>query len=337
MPTTEQEQHVNSAAEEAVLGAMLMNTTAVVQALDTVELEADDFAHTGHRLIFEAIVDLHTGRKPTDALSVGGRLEQKRQLEDAGGHEYIGHLAASVPAVGNAEHYAGIVQRCAAERRRANRDDRTPTELFEAVFKNLELANQSLGKIEGADDEASEIDYRERAAAYIEEADTTLGRLRSSLAGCWTEEGWNLRTVALRLRLFMAEGSKRTMHGAIDDALPKLRDLAVEISDRPVLAGLLSEVCDDLGGSRRGLTLNYIARKAASITAEHGGSYVWSAPLAEPAEPGDLIEDEEIGDRAALVRDLIDAAVDGRELSERQVAAGRALADELDNWNPPTA
>jgi hypothetical protein len=103
-------------AEQALLGAMLVAESAVAAAIDEAKLRADDFYFEKHATIFGAIRDLHAAGKPTDELSVAGELTSRGHLDLVGGRDYISALAAKVPAVGNAAHYAAIVRRHALTR-----------------------------------------------------------------------------------------------------------------------------------------------------------------------------------------------------------------------------
>src|SRR3954447_21328172 len=98
----------NLEAESSALGAMLVTDPAVTRVIDEVKLKSGDFYLDKHRLIFEAIHDLYAKSNPVDGLTVIEALTQRGKLEDAGGKHYVTELAASVPAAGNAKHYAEI-------------------------------------------------------------------------------------------------------------------------------------------------------------------------------------------------------------------------------------
>jgi replicative DNA helicase len=83
-------------------------------AMNPVFLEArvaeEDFYRERHRLIFRAIKDLYERGDAVDALTVAERLRQSGALEEAGGAPAVTELASTVPAPGNARHYAKIVE-----------------------------------------------------------------------------------------------------------------------------------------------------------------------------------------------------------------------------------
>src|SRR6476646_4734862 len=137
----------NLEAEASVLGAMLITEPALTRAVDDVKLRSEDFYLDKHRLIFAAIFGLYEASKPVDVLTVIEALNQRAQIEEAGGKHYVSELAAKVPAAGNAKHYAEIVQQSSLLRRLlgagqeiqgwVNNRDGEPRELSERAEKLL--------------------------------------------------------------------------------------------------------------------------------------------------------------------------------------------------------
>ena len=107
----------NLEAEESVLGALMVSQAAFNPVMIDVKLDAQDFYRERHRLIFKAIRTLDERHEPIDALTVSELLRQHGELEEAGGEDSVSHLASTVPAPGNAGHYARIVQKNALLRR----------------------------------------------------------------------------------------------------------------------------------------------------------------------------------------------------------------------------
>jgi replicative DNA helicase len=103
-------------AEEAVLGAILMNPEAVIEV--RAFLSPEDFFILRHGWIYEAI--LHIADEPENALDVRILAEQLRaqdRLDDIGGEAYLNYLQTSVPSALHAEVYAHLVERAAIRRR----------------------------------------------------------------------------------------------------------------------------------------------------------------------------------------------------------------------------
>ena len=98
----------NIEAEQAVLGAIFLNTDALADAMEYVE--ADDFYRRSHQILFQSMVDLNNNSEAIDVLTVQNYLSTNNQLDDVGGVAYIAELATSVPTAANAGYYAKIVE-----------------------------------------------------------------------------------------------------------------------------------------------------------------------------------------------------------------------------------
>jgi replicative DNA helicase len=107
----------NLEAEESVLGAMMVSEAAIAPVILDIRLHNEDFYRDRHRAIFGAIKALYERSEPIDALTVTELLAQRGELENAGGKDAVSTLASTVPAPGNARHYAQIVKQNALLRR----------------------------------------------------------------------------------------------------------------------------------------------------------------------------------------------------------------------------
>jgi replicative DNA helicase len=120
MATADSNAHIppqNLEAEESVLGAMLVAESSIDPVLIDIRLKEEDFYRDRHRVIFKAIKGLYEASEPVDPLTVTEGLTQSGELEAAGGKDFVTSLASTVPAAGNARHYAKIVQENALLRR----------------------------------------------------------------------------------------------------------------------------------------------------------------------------------------------------------------------------
>jgi replicative DNA helicase len=100
----------NIEAEESVLGAMLIAEGAIAAGIVDARLHAKDFYRDSHRTIFEVIKSLYHKNEAVDPLTVCAELEERNELDKAGGKGYVYQLASAVPAAGNARQYARIVK-----------------------------------------------------------------------------------------------------------------------------------------------------------------------------------------------------------------------------------
>ncbi len=104
----------NLDAEESVLGAMMLSPGAIGAVSEI--LDAGDFYRESHSKIYRAALALYARGEPVDAITLVDELEQRGELEDAGGRTRVHELAALVPASANAGHYARIVREMATLR-----------------------------------------------------------------------------------------------------------------------------------------------------------------------------------------------------------------------------
>ncbi len=104
----------NLDAEESVLGAMMLSPGAIGAVSEI--LDAGDFYRESHAKVYRAALALYARGEPVDAITLVDALEERDELEDAGGRVRIHELAALVPATANAAHYARIVREMATLR-----------------------------------------------------------------------------------------------------------------------------------------------------------------------------------------------------------------------------
>lgn len=97
----------NIEAEQAVLGAMLIDKEAIAKATEV--LLADDFYREAHRVIFSAMLELYNKNEAVDMVTVTEILKRDNKLEDIGGIAYITSLANVVLTAANVNYHAEIV------------------------------------------------------------------------------------------------------------------------------------------------------------------------------------------------------------------------------------
>lgn len=114
-PAEIQGQPHSRQAEEAVLGAVLINAESYFDVAQF--LQSDDFYIIRNRWIWDTFTRLHERRQPIDTLTVISELEQQGQLAEAGGPAYIMALINQTPSSLHAEAYGRIVEQTAVRRR----------------------------------------------------------------------------------------------------------------------------------------------------------------------------------------------------------------------------
>jgi replicative DNA helicase len=103
------------AAEQCVLGSMLLSQVAVAEVIELIQTR--DFYRPAHQTIYERVLDLYGRGDPVDAITIKDELLKRGELSRIGDAPYLHTLVASVPTAANAGYYAKIVQDKAVLRR----------------------------------------------------------------------------------------------------------------------------------------------------------------------------------------------------------------------------
>ncbi len=103
------------AAEQCVLGGMLLSKDAISDVLEVIR--PVDHYRPAHQIVHEAILDLYARGEPADPITVANELTRRGELARIGGAPYLHTLIASVPTAANAGYYARIVRERAILRR----------------------------------------------------------------------------------------------------------------------------------------------------------------------------------------------------------------------------
>ena len=103
-----QSQPFNQQAEEAVLGAVLINPDVFIDLAQILQPEYFYIIRNGW--IWQAYVSLNIRQEPIDLLTVSEELERHNQLIEAGGQPYLVSLVNQTPTSVNAEAYSKIVE-----------------------------------------------------------------------------------------------------------------------------------------------------------------------------------------------------------------------------------
>ncbi len=128
----------NIEAEQAVLGAVLLENSALMKALEHVT--RDDFYREQHRRIFGAMLDLFEKDEAIDLVTLTEHLTRKGELEAAGGQSYLAELASLVPTAANVRYHSKIVSEKALLRFLL----RSSTEIAGKVYEDSSGADELL-------------------------------------------------------------------------------------------------------------------------------------------------------------------------------------------------
>ena len=97
----------NIDAEQAVLGALLIDPNAIAKVVEIVK--SGCFYKQAHKHIFSSVLTLFNNNEPIDIVTVSENLKTSDKLEISGGRAYINDLALSVITSANIEYYAKII------------------------------------------------------------------------------------------------------------------------------------------------------------------------------------------------------------------------------------
>jgi replicative DNA helicase len=129
------------AAEQCVLGAMLLSKDAIADVSETIR--GTDFYRPAHEIVYDAITDLYARGEPADAITVAAELTKRGEMARIGGAPYLHTLVASVPMAANAGYYGHIVREKSILRR-----------LVEAGTKIVQIGYSGEGEVDDVVDQA---------------------------------------------------------------------------------------------------------------------------------------------------------------------------------------
>jgi len=156
------------AAEQSVLGAMMLSKDAIA---DVVEVLRDgDFYRPAHATIYDAIITIYGKGDPADAVTVAAELTRIGEIGRIGGASYLHTLVSLVPTAANAGYYAAIVKERAILRR-----------LVEAGTRIVQMGYAGEGDVDDVVDRAQaevyEVTERRTAEDYLPLRDLMDGAL----------------------------------------------------------------------------------------------------------------------------------------------------------------
>ena len=131
----------NIEAEEAVLGAILVNPETLTRVAET--LKADYFYKPAHRYVYEAMLQLFNQNERIDIVTVSEVLNMNSKLELVGGRAFINDLSYKTITTSNIEYYSKIVQEKAIKRSLIS----AGSEIVSYGY-DVETVDESLGKAE---------------------------------------------------------------------------------------------------------------------------------------------------------------------------------------------
>lgn len=108
MHTTETGPPANIDAERTILGAILLDNAAHLEAAE--KLTSEDFALESHRRIFQRMSELMTAKRAVDIVTLANELQRHKEVESIGGVAYLASLTEGLPRRPVIAEYITIVR-----------------------------------------------------------------------------------------------------------------------------------------------------------------------------------------------------------------------------------
>ena len=135
-------------AEQAVIGAMLMDKDAIVTSSEI--LTGEDFYQSAYGILFDSIVELFNQGKAVDLVTLQERLKGKNVPTEVSSLEYVRDLITAVPTSANVKYYAEIVSEKAVMRRLIKLNEEIENMCYsgqEPLESILDLTEQKIFKL----------------------------------------------------------------------------------------------------------------------------------------------------------------------------------------------
>ncbi|MBE5879161.1 MAG: replicative DNA helicase [Lachnospiraceae bacterium] len=132
----------STAAEQSVLGSMIMDQQAIVTASEIIT--GDEFYNKQYGVIFNAIVELNNSARSVDLVTLQDKLKEKDVPAEVSSLEYVRDFITAVPTSANVKHYAQIVHEKAVLRKLI----RTTEEITDTCYAGKEEVEDILDMTE---------------------------------------------------------------------------------------------------------------------------------------------------------------------------------------------
>jgi len=132
-------------AEQAALGAMLLEREAIARAIEL--LRPEDFYREAHRTIYRGVLDLFNRSEPVDLITLGEWLKAHEQLDPIGGALYLTTLMSQVPTAAGIGNYAAIIRNKSLQRQLIKAADEIMNAAYQSDRDLEELVDESEQKI----------------------------------------------------------------------------------------------------------------------------------------------------------------------------------------------
>jgi replicative DNA helicase len=131
-------------AEQAVLGAMLLNADAVARVLEVLGHDGQHFYLDAHRKIYAAIVECFNANRPADVVTVAAELKRVKEIDNVGGLAFLSGLLDTVLTAAHCQEHARLVLEKSVQRQLIG----TATEIVQKSYDDTRPVDELLDEAE---------------------------------------------------------------------------------------------------------------------------------------------------------------------------------------------
>lgn len=151
----------NVEMEQAVLGAILINSEAINEVID--EIKSEYFYKECHQFIYTAMCELVDAGSPIDLLTVVNQLRKNKALESAGGPSYIATLTHRIASSANIAYHCKDIKITYIKRKLIQQS----IELTKDAYENDVDIDSLIFRADLMLDEATNVNYKSNEIKHI--------------------------------------------------------------------------------------------------------------------------------------------------------------------------
>ena len=145
------------ALEEAVLGALMLDQTALINAIESLHVEY--FYKEEHQAVYRAIRKLFEQSQPVDLITVVERLRLDGELEAAGGAYAVAKLTENVVSAAHIEFHIRVLSEKFIQREMIRISTETITEAYDETTDVVNLLDKTEQRLMDINDKNFRSDY----------------------------------------------------------------------------------------------------------------------------------------------------------------------------------
>ena len=145
------------ALEESVLGALMLDQTALINAIETLHVEY--FYKPEHQAVYRAIRKLFEQSQPVDMMTVVERLRLDGELEAAGGAYAVTKLTENVVSAAHIEYHIRVLSEKFIQREMIRISTETITEAYDETTDVVNLLDKTEQRLMDINDKNFRSDY----------------------------------------------------------------------------------------------------------------------------------------------------------------------------------